>query len=129
MIGRLHHMIVDCPDPARLAAFWSAVLGLPVTYESADFTVVAVSDTTSGLAFQRAPGNTPPTWPDPAVPQQWHPDVMVEDPAEAGPRVLALGATSLGGDVYADPAGHPFCLIPRPRWAPPIPAPADGPPG
>ena len=22
--------------------------------------------------------------------------------------------------VYADPAGHPFCLIPRPRWAPPI---------
>jgi catechol 2,3-dioxygenase-like lactoylglutathione lyase family enzyme len=122
MIGRLHHMIVDCPDPAKLAAFWSAVLGLPVTYESADFSVVAVSGTNSGLAFQRAPGNIPPTWPDPAVPQQWHPDVMVEDPAEAGPRVLALGATSLGGDVYADPAGHPFCLIRRPPWASPIPA-------
>ena len=127
MIGRRHHMIVDCPDPARLAAFWSAVLGLPVTYESPDFSVVAASDTNSGLAFQRAPGNTPPTWPDPAVPQQWHPDVMVEDPAGAGPRVLALGATSLGGDVYADPAGHPFCLIRRPPWAPPIPA--DGRPG
>jgi hypothetical protein len=127
MIGRLHHMIADCPDPGRLAAFWSAVLGLPVTYESADFAVVAVSDTTSGLAFQKAPGTTPPTWPDPAVPQQWHPDVMVEDPAAAGPRVLALGATSLGGDVYADPAGHPFCLIRRPRWAPPIPA--GDPPG
>ena len=38
MIGRLHHMIVDCPDPTKLAAFWSAVLGLPVTYESPDFT-------------------------------------------------------------------------------------------
>jgi hypothetical protein len=24
--------------------------------------------------------------------------------------------------VYADPAGHPFCLIPRPKWAPPIPS-------
>jgi hypothetical protein len=25
----------------------------------------------------------------------------------------------LGGDhVFADPAGHPFCLIPRPGWAP-----------
>jgi catechol 2,3-dioxygenase-like lactoylglutathione lyase family enzyme len=127
MIGRLHHIIADCPDPGRLAAFWSAVLGLPVTYQSPDFTVVAASDTTSGLAFQRAPGATPPTWPDPAVPQQWHPDVMVEDPAQAGPRVLALGAVSLGGDVYADPAGHPFCLIRRPRWAPPIPA--DGQPG
>jgi hypothetical protein len=46
---------------------------------------------------------------------------MVENPAEAGPRVLALGATSLGSDVYADPAGHPFCLIRRPPWAPPIP--------
>jgi catechol 2,3-dioxygenase-like lactoylglutathione lyase family enzyme len=127
MIGRLHHIIADCPDPGRLAAFWSAVLGLPVTYQSPDFTVVAASDTTSGLAFQRAPGATPPTWPDPAVPQQWHPDVMVEDPAQAGPRVLALGAVSLGGDVYADPAGHPFCLIRRPRWAPPIPA--GDPPG
>jgi hypothetical protein len=36
----------------------------------------------------------------------------------AGPRVLALGATKLDGPgVYADPAGHPFCLIPRPKWA------------
>jgi hypothetical protein len=31
-------------------------------------------------------------------------------------------ATKLDGDnVYADPAGHPFCLIRRPEWAPPIP--------
>jgi len=46
---------------------------------------------------------------------------MVEDPAEAGTRVVALGARPLGGDVYADPAGHPFCLIRRPHWAPPVP--------
>jgi hypothetical protein len=43
MIGQLHHLVIDCPDPLALAAF------------------------------------------------------------------------------YADPAGHPFCLIPRPTWAPPIP--------
>jgi hypothetical protein len=50
-----------------------------------------------------------------------HLDVMVEDVAAAGPRVLALGATKLDGlGVYADPAGHPFCLIPRPKWAPPV---------
>jgi hypothetical protein len=45
---------------------------------------------------------------------------MVDDVAEAGPRVLALGAVRLDVDVYADPAGHPFCLIPRPGWAMPI---------
>src|SRR5689334_2567682 len=121
MLGRLHHVVLDCPDPAALAAFYSAVLGQPITYRSDDWVVVADDDTTSGLAFQRDPGHRPPTWPDPAVPQQFHLDVMVEDPADAGPRVVALGATGLGGDVYADPAGHPFCLVRRPPWAPPLP--------
>ena len=122
MIGRLHHLILDCADPAGLAAFYAELLGLPVTYRSDDFVVVAASDTSSGLAFPLAPDHQRPTWPDPAVPQQAHLDVMVEDPAAAGPRVLALEALKLDGEnVYADPAGHPFCLIKRPGWAPPIP--------
>jgi catechol 2,3-dioxygenase-like lactoylglutathione lyase family enzyme len=121
MIGRLHHVVLDCRDPAALAAFYAALLGQPVTYTSEDFVVVAANDTSSGLAFQLAPDHQRPTWPDPAVPQQVHLDVMVEDVAVAGPRVLALGAVKLDGeDVYADPAGHPFCLIKRPRWARPI---------
>ncbi len=123
MIGRMHHVVLDCPDPGALADFYSALLGLPVTYRGDDWVVVAVSDTSSGLAFQRAPDHVPPTWPDASMPQQFHLDIMVEDVAAADPRVLALGAVKLGGQgVYADPAGHPFCLIPRPRWAPPIPA-------
>jgi catechol 2,3-dioxygenase-like lactoylglutathione lyase family enzyme len=118
----MHHVVLDCPDPDDLAAFYSALLGLPVTYRDSDWVVVAESSTSSGLAFQRAPGHQAPTWPDPAVPQQLHLDVMVEDPAAAGPRVLALGGVELDGeDVYADPAGHPFCLIRRPSWAPPVP--------
>ena len=122
MIGRLHHVILDCPDPLALAGFYAELLGEPISYLSEDFVVVAASDTSSGLAFQLAPGHRPPTWPDPAVPQQVHLDVMVEDVAAAGPLVLALGARKLAGDgVYADPAGHPFCLIRRPGWAPPIP--------
>jgi catechol 2,3-dioxygenase-like lactoylglutathione lyase family enzyme len=122
MIGRMHHVVLDCPDPAALAAFYSALLGLPVSYRDDDWVVIAASDTSSGLAFQRASDNQPPTWPDPAVPQQFHLDIMVEDVATAGPQVLALGAAKLDGkNVYADPAGHPFCLIRRPRWAPPIP--------
>jgi catechol 2,3-dioxygenase-like lactoylglutathione lyase family enzyme len=122
MIGRMHHVVLDCPDPAALATFYSVLLGLPVTYRDDGWVVVAASATSSGLAFQLAPGNQPPTWPDPAVPQQFHLDIMVEDPAAAKSQVLALGATELGSDhVYADPAGHPFCLIRRPQWAPPLP--------
>ena len=64
MIGRMHHVVVDCPDPAAVAGFYSALLGLPVIYRDDDWLVVAASDISSGLAFQRAPGNLPRTWPD-----------------------------------------------------------------
>jgi hypothetical protein len=68
------------------------------------------------MAFQRAPDHRPPRWPDPDFPQQYHVDVMVDDIDKAESAVLALGATRLPGEgedfrVYADPAGHPFCLI------------------
>ncbi len=121
MLGRLHHVVLDCRAPVEVAAFYSKLLGQPITYQSEDWVVVARNDTSSGLAFQLAPDHRSPTWPEPGVSQQFHLDIMVDDPAAAGPRVLALGATRLDGEnVYADPAGHPFCLIPRPGWAPPI---------
>jgi catechol 2,3-dioxygenase-like lactoylglutathione lyase family enzyme len=124
MIGRLHHVIMDTPDPAASAAFYSELLGLPVTYRSEDFVVIADNDTTSGIAFQLAPDHQPPSWPDPARPQQVHLDVMVDDVDAAAPLVLALGAKLLDREnhVYADPHGHPFCLIRRPHWAAPISA-------
>ncbi len=121
MIGRLHHVVLDCPDPAALAGFYSRLLSAPITYQDDDWVVVSASDQASGLAFQRAPDHRRPTWPEPAVPQQFHLDVMVEDVAAATPLVLALGATVLTEDVFADPVGHPFCLVRRPGWAPPIP--------
>ena len=68
------------------------------------------------IAFQQAPDLQPPDWPDPDRPQQFHLDIRVADVDEAEPKVLALGARRLpgeGGDfrVYADPVGHPFCLV------------------
>jgi catechol 2,3-dioxygenase-like lactoylglutathione lyase family enzyme len=120
MIGRLHHVAIDCPDPMALAQFYSKLLGLPVTYVSDDWVVIAERENTSGIAFQLAPNHQRPRWPDPNAPQQFHLDVMVDDMADAEPEVLALGARKLAGDVFEDPAGHPFCLIPRPGWAPPI---------
>jgi catechol 2,3-dioxygenase-like lactoylglutathione lyase family enzyme len=119
--GRLHHVVLDCPEPRVLAEFYSALLAQPVTYDSADFVVVSADATSSGLAFQRAPDHRAPTWPNPGIPQQIHLDVMVESVAEAEPFVLSLGAVRLAGDsVFADPAGHPFCLITRPGWAAPL---------
>lgn len=121
MIGRLHHVVLDCPEPAALAAFYSSVLGQPVTYRSADFCVVSQDQTTSGLAFQLDHDHRRPTWPQPEVPQQVHLDVMVDDVEAAGAAVVELGAQRLSaGGVYADPAGHPFCLVRRPGWADPI---------
>jgi len=122
MIGRMHHVVIDCQDPAALAAFYSELLGLPITYRSAEWVVIAPNNTTSGVAFQLASDHQPPEWPNPDRPQQLHLDVMVDDVDAAEPLVVSLGARPLaGGDhVYADPAGHPFCLVPRPAWAPPI---------
>jgi catechol 2,3-dioxygenase-like lactoylglutathione lyase family enzyme len=120
MIGRLHHVVIDCPDPLLLAGFYSELLGLPITYRSEGWVVVAANETTSGLAFQLARDHQPPQWPDPERPQQYHVDVMVDDVELAAVQVLAIGARRLDGPVFADPAGHPFCLIPRPGWAPPV---------
>lgn len=116
-------MVIDCPDPSALADFYAKLLGLPVTHRSHDWVVIAENETTSGFAFQFAPDHQPPRWLDPQRPQQIHLDVMVEDLDAAHPRVVALGARPLsdGHHVYADPAGHPFCLIARPAWARPIP--------
>jgi catechol 2,3-dioxygenase-like lactoylglutathione lyase family enzyme len=118
VIGRLHHVVIDCPNPFELARFYSELLGLPVVYESDDWVTVAENDTSSGLAFQLARDHRPPRWPDPNYPQQFHLDVMVDDVAPAEPLVLALGARRLPSE--SDPAGHPFCLVPRPQWAAPI---------
>ena len=121
MTGRLHHVVLDARDPHALARFWSGLLGLPVTYTSDDWVVVAVDDRHSGMAFQLAPDHQPPVWGDPDRPQQLHLDVMADDPDATGRLAVELGATPLGGvHVYADPAGHPFCLVPRPGWAPPV---------
>jgi Glyoxalase-like domain len=70
VIGRLHHVIVDCPDPAALAVFYSELLGVPVTWQEDDFVVVSRDGTSSGIAFQLSPGLPQPQWPDPGRPRR-----------------------------------------------------------
>ena len=65
------------------------------------------------LAFQHTVSPAP-RWPDPAYPQQLHLDLNADDSDSAAQLAARLGAIRLpymgGGFVYADPAGHPFCL-------------------
>ena len=115
MIGQLHSVVIDAPDAFGLATFYAELLGMEVQGRPGDRWVVATG-TGHRLAFQQAPDLQPPDWPDPARPQQFHLDVYVADIAAAEPKVLELGARRLpgeGGDfrVYADPVGHPFCLV------------------
>lgn len=119
MIGRLRSVVLDCPDPQALAAFYSELTGLEQTYADDEWVTLGTLDGGVRVAFQRAPGHRPPTFPDEASSQQLHLDVTVDDIDAAEAKVLALGARPLpGGDeegdnfrVYADPAGHPFCLV------------------
>jgi hypothetical protein len=114
MIGKLHTVIIDCPDPRGLADFYAELLGWSVRPQGEDW--VWLGEGALRLAFQLAPDHRPPRWPDPEFPQQYHVDILVEDIDTAEREVLALGATRLPGEgedfrVYADPAGHPFCLV------------------
>jgi catechol 2,3-dioxygenase-like lactoylglutathione lyase family enzyme len=117
MIGRLEKTVFDCPVPESLARFYAAVLGMRVNEESPDWVVIGVAPGARELAFQRAPEWTAPRWPDPHGAQQLHLDIRVDDVDAAEQQVLALGARRLpnehesGFRVFADPAGHPFCLV------------------
>jgi len=117
MIGRLEKTVFDCPDPRALAAFYAEVLGMRVNEDHDDWVVIGRERGMRELAFQRASVWVPPRWPDPNHPQQVHVDIRVDDVDAAERAVLALGARRLpatretGFRVFADPAGHPFCLV------------------
>jgi len=115
----LSGIALECADPAALAEFYSRLTGWPIVYANPDWYSVGESrDAALHLSFQRAPGHRPPTWPDPASSMQFHLHFRVDDLDAGEALVLAMGGTKLdvqpGNRVFADPAGHPFCLCPQP---------------
>jgi len=112
---RLSSVALDCPDAGRLAGFYAEITGGEVTFANDDW--ATVNGPGGRIDFQTAPGYRPPSWPDPGSSLQMHLDFFVEDLAAADARVLAAGARKYREQpnadhclVYADPAGHPFCL-------------------
>lgn len=108
----------DAEDINAESMFWAAVFDGEVVGEG-EYREIRCPDGTTPVGVQLAPGHVPMNWPD--TPARAHLDVVVEDIEAAHEEVVSLGATLLqratGGEnfnVYADPAGHPFCLC----WVP-----------
>lgn len=117
---RINHQIVvfDAADVDEEATFWAAVLGGEIGVD--DGWRMIVVDGEPRIGVQHAPNHVAPDWSTGHPPQQMHLDLWVEDFAEAHAQVMANGARILKEaeptdeldtfQVYADPAGHPFCL-------------------
>ncbi|SHG96816.1 VOC family protein [Streptoalloteichus hindustanus] len=131
----LRQVVLDCTDARSLAEFYRHLLGL--TYrpgdeppptgqpdeQDRDWLVLTTTDGMPCLAFQQVDHLPPATWPDDPVPQQMHLDLTVpsvEALESQHDRVLSLGGRLLQDRrddpeeplrVYADPAGHPFCIF------------------
>jgi predicted enzyme related to lactoylglutathione lyase len=114
----LRSVVFDCPEPPALAAFYAQLLDGRVEAADPEWCEVHAGGQALKLAFQLANPYRPPRWPD-GSPQQLHLDFTVTDLDAAGHQATSLGATPMTGRVeepgcvyvvYADPAGHPFCL-------------------
>jgi len=110
-------VVFDASDVAAESAFWAGMLD-GLVFGDDSFHSVVDSTGEWHVGVQLAPNHVPPSWPD-GEPQQVHLDLHVENPHEAHETALGWGARLLqagdldaeeGHQVYADPAGHPFCI-------------------
>jgi hypothetical protein len=111
---RLSGTTVTAPAALALARFYAELTG-GVPGGSAHW--ATVTGPNGAIAFQQVDDFRPPVWPGADVPMQMHLDFFVDDLDATGSLAIAAGATRLDFQpnsdhcmVYADPAGHPFCL-------------------
>jgi catechol 2,3-dioxygenase-like lactoylglutathione lyase family enzyme len=115
--------VLETPDPQGLARFYARLLGWPIRDDEPQWATLRPADGSTGLSFQLDPDHVPPVWPpQPGAPRmQAHLDLEVDDLEAACALAEEAGARPLGGHeeggevvrVFADPAGHPFCLFTR----------------
>jgi catechol 2,3-dioxygenase-like lactoylglutathione lyase family enzyme len=109
----LFAVTIDAPQASQLARFYADLLGMEVGYDGPEGALITGDG--KSVMFQQVSEYTAPQWPNPAHPQQAHLDIIVDDLDTGEKRALELGASRLDGGsetfrVFADPAGHPFCL-------------------
>ena len=132
---RLRQVVLDCTDARVLAEFYRRLLGLAYRpgdeppeggepdVRGQDWLVLRDNTGNNRVAFQQVVDLPEATWPVGLHPQQLHLDLTVQSVVDLGvqhERALTLGAKLLldrSADpeeplrVYADPAGHPFCIF------------------
>jgi hypothetical protein len=121
-IARLPGIVIDCPDPHALAAFYGALLDWKVEISPGWADVRA--EYGHCISFQQVQDYTSPKWPTQEAPQQMHHDVIVDDLDAAEAAVLELGATK-----HEHQPGTGLPGLPRPGRASLLPLPALGLPG
>ena len=131
----LAQVVLDCTSPRELAEFYRQLFGLhyrpgdeqPAAGEpdplGDDWLVLRGRDGGPQLAFQKVEELPEATWPHGPHPQMLHLDTTVPTSEELDrqhERATSLGARLLLDRtddpaeplrVYADPAGHPFCIF------------------
>jgi hypothetical protein len=131
----LLQVVLDTTDARGLAEFYRQLFGYTyrpgdepppqgeVDERGRDWLVLRHPSGSPRIALQQVKELKKSTWPTNDVPQQLHLDTMVPSKQELDKqhaRALHLGATLLFDRsehpqeplrVYADPAGHPFCIF------------------
>jgi hypothetical protein len=111
-------VVFDAADVEAESRFWAGMLEGRVVDDDPEFHCVIDADGGWRIGVQHASDHVPPDWPD-GTSQQVHLDLHVDDGPAAHARAIELGARVLqvgdftddeGHQVYADPAGHPFCI-------------------
>ncbi|MBA2634540.1 MAG: VOC family protein [Chloroflexi bacterium] len=105
-------VMIDTVDPAPLVAFWTALLGTEVAYQSDDFVWLRRNaPDVLGLAFQKVPEAK-------GGKNRVHVDFVAPDIDQVRARVEELGGSLLFDRshedfrwlVLADPEGNEFCV-------------------
>jgi len=131
----LRQVVLDTTDARGLAEFYRALLGYvyragdepppagEVDTKASDWLVIHHRSGSPRIAFEQVAVLASSTWPEGDIPQQLHLDLTVpnrQDLETHHRRALELGARVLEDRtdddeeplwVYADPAGHPFCIF------------------
>ena len=120
-IGWVREIVLDTTQPEELSRFWARLLGGTPTEGYDGWITLEPPPHGQRLSFQRTASRSQGVG-------GMHFDVLVEDLEAAHSTVLASGGSCLqqrwsprpgpGGEpipwrVYADPAGHRFCLVVR----------------
>jgi predicted enzyme related to lactoylglutathione lyase len=113
MANRITSIVIDCADAARLATFWTAVLGWEVTDTGEGVVSIGAPGAPVGIDFVPVPEAK-------QVKNRLHLDLNATD-RDAGAelrRLLDLGARpadvgqgEVSWVVLADPEGNEFCLL------------------